>query len=61
MRQERVVGLQLGSDGRPALGYQYRFDVEEMRAPLRAVVTDAGWRWKPLVWDAPAWLRWATE
>ncbi|AXQ29113.1 hypothetical protein D0B54_10630 [Solimonas sp. K1W22B-7] len=54
---EGVLGLQL-RDGRishdPA--YVYRFDIEEMRAPLVQLVTGAGWSWRPVMLDA----RWLT-
>ena len=47
---EAVLGLQI-RDGRPTrdLAYVWRFDVEEMRRPLVALVTGAGWRWQPVM------------
>jgi hypothetical protein len=60
----RVFGLQVGPDGRltPALSYAYTFNLQEMKSPLIAAVTQAGWAWKPVLWwNAPRWLRWLTE
>ncbi len=49
-RREGVLGLQI-RNGRPTrdLAYVWRFDIEEMRRPLVALVTDAGWRWRPVM------------
>ena len=60
---QRVFGLQVGPDGRlqPASSYAYTFDLQEMKGPLTAAVTQAGWSWKPVVLDGPRWLRWLTE
>lgn len=60
---QRVFGLQIGPDGRfvPALSHAWRFDANEMKAPLIEAVTRAGWRWRPTVWQGPSWLRWLTE
>ena len=60
---QRVFGLQLDSDGRPTpqLTYAYTFDLQEMKSPLVETVTRAGWRWQPVAWQAPPWLRWLTE
>jgi hypothetical protein len=43
------------------VGASYRFDAQALKAPFREATIAAGWTWQPLVWDAPAWLRWATE
>jgi len=62
VRHERVLGVQVGPDG-PGKGvasYAYTFDLETMRRPLKQTVLDAGWRWRPLAWDAPRPLRWLT-
>lgn len=58
-----AVGLAIDDDGRfvPQAGHAWRFDVNEMRAPLVLAVTRAGWRWRPTVWMGPRWLRWLTE
>lgn len=63
VESERSYGLHVASDGpvKPGLSYAYKFDVQEMKRPLAQLVTSRGWTWQPLVWDAPAWLRWATE
>jgi len=60
--QQRVFGLQLDAQGRfkPALSYGYRFDLDGMKSPLIEAVTRAGWTWRPVLWQGPAWLRWLT-
>lgn len=47
--QEKVFGLQLNGDGegKKPLSYTYRFDLNEMKAPIIAVVTRSGWTWRP--------------
>jgi hypothetical protein len=57
---ERVFGLQLGPDGKLVanLSYAYTFDIREMKNPLIAAVTAAGWRWRQVFFFAPPWLRW---
>lgn len=57
-----MFGLQIGKDGTitPNLSYSYTFDLQEMKAPLIQAVTAAGWRWRPVIWQAPAALRWMT-
>src|SRR5688572_4817043 len=59
----RVYGLRLDSEGKatPNFSYAYTFDLQEMKSPLVEAVTQAGWRWQPVVWQAPEWLRWLTE
>lgn len=59
----RVLGIQMDSQGRPTpeLSYTYRFDLREMKGPVVAVVTAAGWDWRPVAWNGPKWLRWLTE
>ena len=59
-RHERVFGLQIGPDGRlqPALSYAYTFNLHEMKDPVIAVVTAAGWRWRQVFFFAPPWLKW---
>jgi hypothetical protein len=63
-RHERVFGLQLDhATGRfkPELSYAYTFNLQELKAPLIAATTHAGWTWKPVLWKGPSWLRWAIE
>lgn len=62
VQHRRVLGLVVDANGRltPNLTYAYRFDLQEMRAPLIAAVTQAGWQWRPTVWSGPVWLRWLT-
>lgn len=62
-RAEWTLGVPLDERGRPrrALGWGYRFDAQALKAPFVTATVDAGWAWRPLVWDAPPWLRWATE
>lgn len=61
--QGRVFGLQIDDQGRfqPQLSYSYKFDLNEMKSPIIAAVTNAGWDWRPTVWQGPRWLRWLTE
>lgn len=60
---QRVFGLQLDEQGRfkPELSYAYTFNLQEMKSPLIEAVTQAGWDWRPTVWQGPRWLRWLTE
>jgi hypothetical protein len=50
--QQTVFGLQLDNQGRlkPVASYTYKFDVREMKSPLIAAITRAGWTWKPSAW-----------
>jgi hypothetical protein len=59
---QRVFGLQLDEQGRfkPAVSYAYTFNLNELKSPLIAAVTQAGWHWRPTVWSGPRWLRWLT-
>jgi hypothetical protein len=61
--QARVFGAQLDERGnlQPNASYSYKFNLEELKQPLRLAVTQAGWTWRPVVWDGPVWLRWLTE
>ena len=61
--QRSLYGLQLADDGRlkPGLSHTYRFDLNEMKAPIQAAITRSGWTWRPTVWQGPAWLSWLTE
>ncbi len=61
---QQVYGLQIDpGTGRfkPALSYTYTLNLQELKAPLISAITRAGWTWKPVIWQSPAWLRWATE
>ncbi len=60
---QRVFGLQFDENGKPKadLSYAYTFKLDEMKSPLIQVVTGAGWKWRPTVWQGPTWLRWLTE
>lgn len=59
----RVAGLVLGPDGRPTgeLSTGFTFDLQALKAPFAATITDAGWTWQPVVWNGPRSLRWLTE
>ena len=59
----RVVGVQLGPDGKPTgeLSKAYTFDLQRLKAPFVETITGAGWRWQPVMWTAPKPLRWLTE
>lgn len=61
--RQRVLGLQLDEQGpfKPELSYAYTFNLQEMKSPLVTAVTQAGWNWRPTVWQGPTWLRWLTE
>ena len=64
VEHERVFGLQLDPEtGRfkPQLNYAYTYNAQELKAPLIAATTNAGWIWRPVNWNGPAWLRWLTE
>ena len=59
----RVVGVQLAPDGKPTGEFSkaYTFDLQRLKAPFVETVTQAGWRWQPVMWTAPKPLRWLTE
>lgn len=59
----RVLGVQLDASGRPTseLSRAYTFNLQTLKAPFIAAVTQAGWRWQPVVWNGPESLRWITE
>ena len=63
IEHERVFGLQVDERGRfiPKLSYAYTFNLQEMKAPLISAVTEAGWRWRPTLWQGPRWMRWLTH
>ena len=57
---QRVYGLQVGADGKlaPTLSYSYTFSLREMKNPIIAAVTAAGWQWRQVFFFSPPWLRW---
>lgn len=59
----KVLGLQLDQSGmpKPELSYSYNFDLMELKEPVKAIITEAGWDWRPVVWQGPKSLRWLTE
>ena len=61
-QREQVLGFRWGPDGRlePDPNHAMRFSLRELRSPVIATVTAAGWDWRPVVWLAPGWLRWLT-
>ena len=63
LEQARVFGLQLNAAGEPshALSYAYKFNLQEMKEPLKQAVLLAGWSWQPVVWNAPSWVKWLAE
>lgn len=63
VEHRRVFGAQLGADGQPTgdLSAAYTFDLQSLKAPIIEAVTTAGWTWQPVMWRAPAALRWLTE
>jgi hypothetical protein len=63
VQRERVIGAQLDERGLPTgeLSKAWRFDLDEMREPLRRAVLAAGWTWRPVALQGPRWLRWLTE
>lgn len=58
-----VFGWQFDANGQPSArqDYAWRFNAQEMKAPLIEVVTRAGWQWRPTPWSGPQWLRWLTD
>jgi len=63
VEHQRVFGVQLDPEGRPTgeLSKAYTFNLQELKAPVIAAVTAGGWTWQPVMWNAPAPLRWLTE
>lgn len=60
---QRVIGVQLDPDGRPTgeLTKVWTFDLQQLKSPFITAITEAGWAWQPLVWNAPKALHWLTE
>ncbi|MBL9115399.1 MAG: hypothetical protein JNJ83_10375 [Verrucomicrobiaceae bacterium] len=44
----RVFGIQLNANGKPNLdvSHSWKFNLDEMKAPLIGIVTGAGWEWR---------------
>lgn len=63
LEHQRVVGVQLGSNGRPTgeLSAAYTFNLQELKSPIIKALTESGWTWQPVMWSAPPALRWLTE
>jgi hypothetical protein len=59
----RVVGVQLDPSGKPTgeLSGSYSFNLQELKQPILDTVTASGWIWQPVMWNAPAGLRWLTQ
>lgn len=58
------VGAAMRTEGQrtpSGAGVSYRFNLRELKGPVIAAVIGAGWTWKPVLWESPQWLRWATE
>lgn len=50
--QQTVFGLQLDARGqlKPVTSYSYKFDLNEMKSPIIATITQSGWAWCPSAW-----------
>jgi hypothetical protein len=61
--RRQVFGVQLDASGEPTgeLSKAYTFNLQELKQPIIQVVTASGWTWQPVMWNAPASLRWLTE
>ncbi len=59
----RVFGAQLDAAGKLTgeLSKAYTFNLQELKGPVMDAVTGSGWTWQPVMWNAPAGLRWLTE
>ncbi len=54
--EQHVLGLQIDEHGklRPEASYRYKFDLSEMKSPIQTTITQAGWTWRPSVWQKPS-------
>ncbi|MBL9146835.1 MAG: hypothetical protein JNM99_24345 [Verrucomicrobiaceae bacterium] len=61
--EQHVFGLQLDEQGRlkPEASYSYKFDLSEMKSPIQNTITQAGWTWRPTVWQGQSAVRWLTQ
>jgi hypothetical protein len=59
----RVFGVQLDASGKPTgeLSKAYTFNLQELKQPIIEAVTEGGWTWQPVMWNAASDLRWLTE
>ncbi len=59
----RVFGVQLDASGKPTgeLSKAYTFNLQELKQPIIEAVTEGGWTWQPVMWNAAPDLRWLTE
>jgi hypothetical protein len=59
----RVFGAQLDDSGKPTGEFSkaYTFNLQELKQPIIETVTNSGWTWQPVMWNAPRSLRWLTE
>ncbi|EIC20430.1 hypothetical protein Thi970DRAFT_04065 [Thiorhodovibrio frisius] len=46
-----IGGLILTNDAQPTVSaaYHWKFNIQEMKQPLVAIITQAGWDWKPVI------------
>jgi hypothetical protein len=58
-----VLGAQLDPNGVPTgeLMKTFTFDLQAMKRPVIDAVTGNGWHWQPVMWTAPAAMRWLTD
>lgn len=61
--RQTVFGAQLDAAGRWTGDWSRvsSFDLQALKAPAIGVVTQSGWTWQPVLFDAPPSLRWLTE
>lgn len=54
--EQHVLGLQIDEHGKlkPEASYRYKFDLSEMKSPIQTTITQAGWTWRPSVWQKPS-------
>ena len=59
----RVFGVQLDASGKPTgeLSKAYTFNLQELKQPIIEAVTEGGWTWQPVMWNAASDLQWLTE
>ncbi|HRE80971.1 MAG TPA: hypothetical protein PLN52_07970 [Opitutaceae bacterium] len=64
VQHQYELGVPMGTKAQTApssAGISFRFNLQELKGPVIATVIGAGWTWKPVLWESPQWLRWATE
>lgn len=60
IEHQRIIGAGLDFQderGRLKPGAAYTFTLQELKEPFARAVVDAGWTWKPVLWEAPPGLR----